>query len=349
VRQLKRLVDDLLDSSRLSTAKLQIRTQHVELRTVLERAVESARPYILDCGHELAVRLGDERLWLQADPARLEQIFVNLLNNAARYTGSGGQIELETRRDGEHAVVTVGDNGIGIPSEMLERIFDMFTQVNDPAHHCHEGLGIGLTLVKRLTEMHGGSVAVRSNGPQQGSEITVRLPLAMKLAELAAPARCDDADECSGLKILIADDNRDTATMLRIILKNWGNHVRTVHDGLEAVVVASSLHPDAMIIDLEMTKLGGCEVARQLRQQPWGRGMLLIAATGWGQEEDRRRTTEAGFDYHLTKPFELTELQKLLSHFQRMTLPVSQAQTGVSQAGAGPPGTAQISTGAAAN
>ena len=311
-----RLIDDLLDVSRISRNKLDIRKQRVELAAVVESAVESSRPLIQQCGHELTVSLPPEPIHLDADPIRLAQVFLNLLNNAAKYTKRGGHIWLTAEREGSDAVVSVRDNGIGIPGDMLSRIFDMFTQVDRSLERSQGGLGIGLTLVRRLVEMHDGSIEARSNGPDEGSEFVVRLPLYIQPPQ-EPPPRSDGprAAALSGCRILVVDDNKDSADSLGMLLRLKGNDIRTAHDGLEAVEVAETFHPELVLLDIGLPKLNGYEVARRIRQQPWGRDMILVALTGWGQDEDRRRSQEAGFNFHIVKPVELAALEKLLAGY----------------------------------
>lgn len=308
-----RLIDDLLDVSRISRNKLDIRKQRVELATVVDSAVESSRPLIKHCGHELTVTLPPHPIHLDADPTRLAQVFLNLLNNAAKYTKRGGRIWLTAEQEGSDAVISVRDNGIGIPGDMLARIFDLFTQVDRSLERSQGGLGIGLTLVRRLVEMHDGSIEARSKGPDEGSEFVVRLPLIQPPQEL--PPRRDGprATALSGCRILVVDDNKDSADSLKMLLRLKGNHIQSAYDGLEAVEVAETFRPELVLLDIGLPKLNGYEVARRIRQQPWGCDMILVALTGWGQEEDRRRSQEAGFNFHVVKPVDLAALEQLLS------------------------------------
>jgi CheY-like chemotaxis protein len=308
-----RLIDDLLDVSRISRNKLDMRKERVELATVLESAVESSRPLIQQCGHELTISQPPESLNLDADPIRLAQVFLNLLNNAAKYTKRGGHIWLTAEREGSDAIVSVRDNGIGIPGEMLSRIFDMFTQVDRSSEQSQSGLGIGLTLVRRLVEMHDGSIEARSKGPDEGSEFVVRLPLIQP--PLKSPPKSDGprAAALRGSRVLVVDDNKDSAESLGMLLQLKENDIRTAHDGLDAVTVAETFRPELVLLDIGLPKLNGYEVARRIRQQPWGRDMILVALTGWGQDEDRRRSHEAGFNFHIVKPVEIAALEKLLA------------------------------------
>jgi CheY-like chemotaxis protein/two-component sensor histidine kinase len=309
-----RLIDDLLDVSRISRNKLDVRKERVELAAVVESAVESSRPLLQQCGHELTVDLPPEAFHLYADPVRLAQVFLNLLNNAAKYTNRGGQISLAATREGSNAVVTVRDNGIGIPSDMLSSVFDMFTQVDRSLKQSQGGLGIGLTLVRRLIEMHDGSIEARSEGPNKGSEFIVRLPLLIpppteKLEGNDGPA----AKRLSHGRILVVDDNEDSANSLAMLLRFKGNDIRTAHDGVEALEIADTFHPEIVLLDIGLPKLNGYDVARRIRQRPWGHKVLLIALTGWGNEEDRRLSQEAGFNFHIVKPVDLAALEELLA------------------------------------
>jgi PAS domain S-box-containing protein len=315
-----RLIDDLLDLSRISRNKLDIRKQRVDLAAVVESAVESSRPLIQQCGHELTVRLSPQPIHLDADPIRLAQVFLNLLNNAAKYTKRGGHIWLTTEREGSDAVVSVRDNGIGIPGDMLARIFDMFAQIDRSLERSQGGLGIGLTLVRRLVEMHDGSIEARSNGPDEGSEFVVRLPIFRQLPH--EPTTTIDGHRAIALsecRILVVDDNKDSADSLGMLLRLKGNDIRTAHDGLEAVEAAESFQPELVLLDIGLPKLNGYEVARRIRRQPWGQDAILVALTGWGQDEDRRRSQEAGFNFHIVKPVELADLEKLLAGLQTTT------------------------------
>jgi len=308
-----RLIDDLLDVSRISRNTLGIRKERVELATVLESALESSRPLIEKSGHELTVSLPTESVQLNADPIRLAQAFLNLLNNSAKYTNAGGRIWLTAERQGSDAVVSVRDNGVGIPADMLARIFDLFTQVGDPLERSQGGLGIGLTLVRRLVEMHDGTIEAQSSGPDEGSEFLVRLPVFVQ-APQEPPPESDGpkATALSGRRILVVDDNRDSADSLGMLLRIKGNDVRTAYDGPEALEAAAAFLPELIMLDIGLPKLNGFEVARRIRQQPQGREMMLVALTGWGQDDDRRLSLEAGFDFHVVKPVDLAALEILL-------------------------------------
>jgi CheY-like chemotaxis protein len=294
----------------------------VSLGAVLANAVESSRPLIEAAGHDLAVALPPEPAVVEADPTRLAQAFLNLLNNAAKYTPPGGRIRLTADVQGGEAVVRVRDTGVGIPAAMLPHIFELFTQVDRSLERSQGGLGVGLTLVRRLVEMHGGSVEARSEGPGQGSEFVVRLPvIEMPPAPPPPPPQGgEQAAATARLRILVVDDNRDAVESLGLLLQVRGHEVRAAHDGVAGLEAAASFRPDVALLDLGMPRLNGYDLARRLRGQAWGRGLVLIALTGWGQEDDRRRTREAGFDHHLVKP---VDPDALLGLFAR-TPPVGQ-------------------------
>jgi signal transduction histidine kinase/ActR/RegA family two-component response regulator len=311
--QMVRLIDDLLDVSRITRGKLALRKERIELATVVADAVETARPHIEASGHELNVRLPTEPVYLDADPVRIAQVLSNLLNNAAKYTERGGRIWVVADHGDGQVEVRVGDTGIGIPARALSSIFEMFAQVDVSLERSHGGLGIGLTLVKRLVEMHGGSVEARSDGAGMGSEFIVRLP-AVRTSSRTGAAN-GDALETGGhhCRILVADDNRDAAESLGMLLRIMGNEVRVVGDGVEAVEEVAAFRPDLILLDIGMPRMNGYEAARRIREQHWGKEMMLVAVSGWGQEEDKRRAIDAGFDQHLTKPVEAATLQALLA------------------------------------
>jgi signal transduction histidine kinase len=317
VGQMVRLIDDLLDISRVTRGQLELRKERVELAAAFRQAVENARPHIEQAGHELSVTMPAEPIYLQADPVRLAQVVANLLNNCAKYTPRGGRIRLSAERQGSDAVISVRDNGVGISSELLPRVFDMFMQVDRTLERSQGGLGIGLTLVKRLVEMHGGNVEARSEGAGRGSEFVVRLPmvLAAPQATLSAHSPAQPAkSEASPRRILVVDDNRDGAASLAMMLRIMGNKVQIAHDGLEAVKAAEAFLPNVVLLDIGLPKLNGYDAARQIRSHDWGRDMVLIAITGWGQDEDKRRSLEAGFDFHIVKPVNPAELERLVAH-----------------------------------
>ena len=315
--QMVRLVDDLMDVSRISRDKLELRKELVSLAAILNSAVETSRPLIEQMGHQLTVTLPKQPLIVDADTTRLAQVFLNLLNNAAKYGDRGGHIQLNVELQESDVVVTVKDTGIGIAADQLPRIFELFTQVDHSLEKSQGGLGIGLTLVKRLVEMHGGRVEAKSEGPGKGSEFIVTLPV---VVEASRPQEAGIEDEPatpkSSLRILIVDDNQDGANSLAMMLKIMGNDTRTAYDGQAGVGAAEQFRPDVMLLDIGLPKLNGYEVCRCIREKPWGKGIVLIAVTGWGQDEDRRRSHEAGFDHHMVKPVDPKVLMKMLAGIQ---------------------------------
>ncbi|MBA3563261.1 MAG: DUF4118 domain-containing protein [Gammaproteobacteria bacterium] len=317
LEQMVRLIDDLLDVSRITRDRLELRREQMELAAAVQSAVEGCRPFIESCGHELAVTLPAEPVYLHADPMRLAQVIFNLLSNAAKYMNQGGCVRLRAERQGNQAVVSVSDTGIGIQPEHLPRIFEMFSQVDSALERSQGGLGIGLSLARGLIEMHGGTIEARSPGPGQGSEFIVRLPLLEGQPRVEQPAA--EAVEVSGpagRRILVVDDYRDSADTLATMLELMGHDTRTAHDGLEAVEAAGSFRPDVVLLDIGLPKLNGYEAARRIREQPGGKNIVLVAVTGWGQDEDKRRADEAGFDVHLTKPVAADVLKSLLAKWR---------------------------------
>ncbi|MEX2308934.1 MAG: PAS domain S-box protein [Pirellulales bacterium] len=318
-QQMVRLIDDLLDVSRITRGTVELRTGRVELAWIMESAVETARPVIEEMGHKMTVRLPNRPVVLEADPTRLAQVISNLLNNAAKYMKRGGSIDLNAEQHGGSVVISVKDRGIGIPAEMIDRIFDMFIQVDGSLDRSHGGLGIGLTLVKRLVEMHGGTVEARSDGPDRGSEFIVRLPVVLGLLKETNNLDGQKIAATSKRRILVVDDNENAAQMLGMLLKALGNDVRMVFDGLSAIKLAAEFRPDVVLLDIGMPQIDGYETARLIRQEPWGSTLVLAALTGWGQEDDKRRTREAGFDHHFVKPVEPAVLQKFLADCKAAT------------------------------
>jgi signal transduction histidine kinase len=315
--QMVRLIDDLLDVSRITRGRLELRKERVELAAVVRDAVDTARPHIEASGHTLDVSLPSEPVYLDADPVRLSQILSNLLNNAAKYTDRGGRIWIVGARRGDGVDLSVRDTGIGIPADSLSSIFEMFSQVDRSLEKSHGGLGIGLTLVKRLVEMHGGSVAARSDGVGKGAEFIVHLPIA-RVPDLAQEER-EALRPPSALRcrILVADDNSDAAESMGTLLRFMGNEVRIVRDGVQAVEEAAAFRPDLILLDIGMPRMNGYEAARQIREQHWGKDMYLVAISGWGQDEDKRRATDAGFDRHVTKPVEFAHLEQLIAELHQ--------------------------------
>jgi PAS domain S-box-containing protein len=311
--QMVRLVDDLLDLNRITHDRLELRRSDVELATVIEQAVEVARPLIDAADQKLTIDLPDDEIYLNADQARLAQVFGNLLNNSCKYTRPNGAISLSARRNGDDEVlVSVRDNGAGIPADKLDRIFDMFMQVDRSSDRSQDGLGIGLTLVKRLVEMHGGSIEVHSAGEEQGSEFVVHLPIISKPAAASTPVSHVVPESSSQCRILIVDDNRDSADSLAMLFEITGNQTYLAHDGVEALESIEKYRPEVVLLDIGLPKLDGHEVCRRVREQPWGKDIRIIALTGWGQEDDRRKSEEAGFNGHLVKPVDYDKLLALL-------------------------------------
>jgi PAS domain S-box-containing protein len=308
-----RLIDDLLDVSRLTRNRLVLQRTRVQLTEVISHAVEIARPAIEAAGHVLTVALPDEPVFLHADLTRLAQVFGNLLANSVKYTGRGGHIHLAAERQGQEIVVSVRDDGIGIPGSALPFIFEMFSQADESRERSAGGLGIGLALVKGVTEMHGGSVTATSEGHGKGSTFAVRLPAMDSAQEPAVSASADgQARPGARRRVLVADDNVDAADMITLMLGNLGDEVATAHDGLEALAVAETFRPEFVLLDIGMPRLNGYEVARRLRERPWARAIRIVALTGWGQEKDRAQSRAAGCDDHLVKPVSLAELERLI-------------------------------------
>jgi signal transduction histidine kinase/ActR/RegA family two-component response regulator len=315
VTQMARLIDDLMDVSRITRGVFDLRREHVALDEVIRGAVETSRPLIDASGHELVVHLPPESLYLDADTIRLAQVFANLLNNAAKYTAPGGRIAVSVAREPALVSVTVQDSGIGIPTDMLTRVFEPFTQLDRSLERSRGGLGIGLALARRLVEMHGGTIEAHSSGPGEGSRFVVRLPLSAQQGIPRPPSHESrvPTPAVGRHRILVADDNSDSATSLSILLNEAGYEVRTAGNGVQALETAEQFRPDIALLDIGMPQLNGYDVARQLRKQPWGRRALLIAVTGWGGADHRQQTTQAGFDHHLTKPVDPAALTRLLA------------------------------------
>ena len=309
-----RLIDDLLDISRITQNKMELRRARVLLTEVIRSAVETVRPAIEKAGHQFMVSLPrQEEIVLDADLTRLAQVFGNLLTNSTKFTSSGGQIWLTAERQGNEAVVSVKDTGIGIPVEALPNIFDMFSQVGRSIDPSAGGLGIGLALVKALVEMHGGTVHAESEGQGKGTTFTVRIPALAIETEAPEIAQSHGAEATeTRQRVLIADDSQDSATSMGMLLKLLGNEVRVASNGAEAVAIAETFRPDVILMDLGMPELNGYEATQRIRREPWGQGIIIVALSGWGQERDRIRSREAGCDGHLVKPVTLPELENLL-------------------------------------
>ncbi len=310
-KQIAQLIDDLLDVSRIVRGKVQLKRENISLSAVVERAVAAVRQLMEDRCHKLALSM-PEPIVVYADPVRLEQILVNLLTNAAKYTDRGGEISLSVRAEGERVLISVRDNGIGIEDTMKNRIFELFGQVDDSLHRSAGGLGIGLTLVQRLTLLHGGSVTVESEGSGKGSLFSVRLPLSRSAAvPVQPPAR----QQCRSLNLLLVEDHVDTAFMTAALLQSHGHHVAVAHDGLRAIEMALKKRPDVILLDLGLPLADGYEVARQVRRQGLV-NTLIVAISGYGQDRDLERSREAGIDHHLLKPVDYDQLVSLLSEWE---------------------------------
>ncbi|MEX2431546.1 MAG: ATP-binding protein, partial [Dehalococcoidia bacterium] len=312
---LTRLVDDLLEISRVTTGRIQLRQQHVLLNSIVKNAVEMSRPLISERHHELIVSLPPGPVPLQADPERLGQVVVNLLTNAAKYTEEGGRIELTVQQEGDEAVLRVRDTGIGMNPDLLPRVFDLFLQADQPLARPQGGLGIGLTLVRTLVDMHGGSVEANSAGRGQGSEFTVRLPVVVSESPQpeASPAGAAEAAAVFPLRVLMVDDNVDMARLFGRLLQRLGHEVRTAFTGREALEAAVAFRPDVVLLDIGLPDMDGYEVAEQMRQEPVLQNVVLVAMTGYGLEADRRRSQEAGFEHHLVKPADMDVLRRILA------------------------------------
>jgi PAS domain S-box-containing protein len=309
-----RLIDDLMDVSRITRGKLELRKRQIALDEVVQNAVDANRPIIDQARLQLVMNLPGHPILLYADPSRLTQVFSNLLNNAAKFTPADGCIELSAGTQGGDVFVTVTDSGIGIPADKKDFIFEMFTQVDSGSESPTAGLGIGLTLVKRLVEMHGGAVSVESAGHNLGSRFRVQLPMIPQAPGASESPKADrGAFRATRRRVLIVDDNADALASLSMVVRALGSEAFDAHDGLEAVESARNLRPDVILMDIGMPRLNGYDAARRIREQPWGHDVLMVATTGWGKEEDRQRSKEAGFDFHFVKPIDVTAVQELLS------------------------------------
>jgi CheY-like chemotaxis protein len=311
-----RLVDDLLDTSRINRDALELRLERCELAAVVSQALETVRPFVESGAHRLEVSLPEEPVTLRADPVRLAQVLSNLIHNACKFSDPGRPVAVSARKSAGWIEISVRDEGIGFAPEDRDRLFEMFTQLDPARSRSRGGLGVGLSIVRRLVEMHGGRVEASSGGPGRGSEFRVSLPelaLSTSAAEpfLRVPPRAPAAPR----RILVVDDNADSASSLAALLELSGNDVRTAGDGLEAVGLAEEFSPDVVLLDIGLPGIDGYEAARRIRALPRGRMMLLVAVTGWGQSEDRRRSREAGFDHHMVKPLRASALETLLANF----------------------------------
>jgi len=312
VSHMVRLVDDLMEVSRITRGKIDMRKERIELATVIESALDTSRPGIEAARHHFTIELPERPVLIDGDLVRLSQVFANLLNNASKYTDPGGEIRLTARVAGDEVVVTVEDEGIGIPTEMLPRVFDLFTQTHHSVGRDQGGLGIGLTLVRSLVEMHGGHVVATSAGPGQGSAFAVHLPIARRAAAAPAPSEDDTAPILPPKRVLVVDDNRDAADSLGMLLERLGAEVEVVYDGPSALAAVERQSPEVVLLDIGMPGMDGYEVARRLHERADGKDLTLVAMTGWGQDEDRRRSRHAGFVRHLIKPADLAAVRALL-------------------------------------
>jgi PAS domain S-box-containing protein len=313
VTHMSRLLDDLLDISRITRGKLELKKSLTELTLAVGTAIETARPILDAKHHTLSLDLPKAAVRLDADPVRLAQAFSNLLINAAKYTDPGGHIQLRAAQEGSEVVVTIRDNGIGISADMMPRLFTLFSQAQSALGRAEGGLGIGLSLVRGVVTLHGGRIEARSDGPGTGSEFIVRLPIGTPLAGPSdREAAAENLVPGAGLKILVVDDNRDAADACASLLTLSGHHVQTAYTGRRAFDIADTFRPHALLLDIGLPDFNGYELAKKIRAAPWGRGVILIAVTGWGQEEDRRLALEAGCDHHLTKPIAPETVESLL-------------------------------------
>jgi CheY-like chemotaxis protein/two-component sensor histidine kinase len=311
--QLTRLVDDLLDVGRITSGKIALHKEPVEIDAAVLRAVESVQPLADARGHTLDVRLARDPLLVDGDLARLSQVVLNLLNNAIKYTPDGGRIEVEVAREADLAIVRVKDTGIGMGADLISRVFDLFVQGERALDRAEGGLGIGLTLVKRLVALHGGDILALSEGPGRGSEFVVRLPaLAQKTTKDRARHDARPRELPEPKRVLVVDDNRDSADTITALLLAWGHEARTLYDAQSVISVVAEFQPDVVMLDIGLPKINGYDLARQLRQSGNSRHIVLVAFTGYGQDDDRRRVREAGFDHHLLKPLQPEALAKII-------------------------------------
>jgi CheY-like chemotaxis protein/two-component sensor histidine kinase len=309
---LVRLVDDLLDVSRITRNKIELRRERLELSAILEESVQACRPLIESKNLHVRIGLPSEPIYLDADQVRMVQVFTNIIHNACKYTNAGGQIWVATESQDDQVLIKIRDNGMGIPADRLDRVFDMFAQVDRTLAHSQGGLGIGLTLVKRLVEMHEGSVEAHSNGPGKGSEFVVHLPISSEAPKRESRST-DTHMALVSANVLVVDDNVDAARSLATLLKLTGNETHVAHDGMAAIEAAEKVRPDLILLDIGLPKLNGLEACRRIRQEPWGKSIIIVALTGWGQEADRRQSKDAGFNHHLVKPVNYNDLLKLLA------------------------------------
>ena len=310
--QLTRLIDDLMDLSRITRGKLELRKAPVDAASVLTAAIEAVRPAFEAANQNLQASEPSDQIVVEVDATRISQVISNLLLNASKYTDPGGTIRVGFNRDGSDLVLKVADDGSGIAPEEMSRVFEPFYQAEEARKTGKSGLGIGLTLVRTIVERHEGEVTISSEGPGKGSEFVVRLPCIVE-SPLPEPVSENISPPCGGRKILVVDDNRDAADILALLLRRRGNHVEIAYDGCSAIECARQLRPHLVVMDLGMPGLDGFATAREMRAQPWGTELMLVAVTGWGQQEDRQRTRDAGFDHHFVKPVPFAEFERLLA------------------------------------
>ncbi len=315
---LTRLIDDLMDVSRISRGKIELKRELVDASRVISGAIETSRPHIDEGGHELIVTLPATPVILDADLTRLAQVFLNLLDNAVKYTDRGGRIELTAQREGSELVVSIKDTGIGIPPDKLPTIFEMFSQVEGALYRSAGGLGIGLSLVRRLVELHGGRIQARSEGLGKGSEFIVSLPIVDEKSATGKRESPGAVNATSHLRVMVVDDNRDSVDSLAMLLTMMGNDVRVAVDGEQAVRTAEEYRPDVILCDIGLPKLNGYDVAKAIRREPWGKRIILIAVTGWGQDADVREARKSGFDHHRVKPVDPEDLLKILAALEQV-------------------------------
>jgi len=315
VQLMARLLEDLLDVSRVALDRPHLRQTLVELGSVVDAAVETSFPLMERAQHDLTVTLPPEPVYLRADPVRLAQVFANLLNNAAKYTDEGGRIRLAAEKRREEVVVTISDTGIGIAPDLLPHVFDIFSQAKPASGRAQGGLGIGLSLVKGLVELHGGAVDAHSEGPAKGSTFRVRLPIADGVDDGQRGQTSDGATAVprASRRVLVVDDHRDSADSLAMLLKAMGHEVDRAYDGEQAIEMASKALPELILLDIGMPRMDGYEACRRIKAESWGEHTLVVALTGWGQDEDRRKSRAAGFDHHLVKPVEIRDLVALMA------------------------------------
>ncbi|HTE43098.1 MAG TPA: ATP-binding protein, partial [Steroidobacteraceae bacterium] len=319
---LTRLVDDLLDISRITRGTINLSREPIEVGAIVTRSVEAVQPLIAEHNHQLTINCDDETLLIEGDPTRLVQILSNLLSNAAKYTDPRGHIELHVKQHDGRVEFRVRDNGVGIPQESLSKLFTLFSRLPESLERQHDGLGIGLALVRKLAELHAGDVTANSEGVNRGSEFVVRLPLMSKAVNFSIPAaRLPEVEPAQivprdgTFRVLVADDNSDALDSLALLLEMAGHDVMKARSGQEALDVALEQRPDIALLDIGMPLLSGYEVAKRIRAAPWGSRMTLVAVSGWGQSEDKRRSKEAGFDLHLVKPVEFDAVERIFTQY----------------------------------